>query len=697
MINSIKGGHTPLKAMLCLIFLLATPIPVLAEDTALKKAVEVSEAQTIAPLISRERFLERAVVGPAYLSPTGQYAVYLKRDKHRVSVLLSESESLNTKTLLITKSVEHIYWARTGYHIYLNVGDGVAVSNIKSDLFPRLVFKFGDHGKDRMLGVDPTSNAHFFISKYDPKTKQYFLLRVSLIGEEEVLFKSADIIRNILRPINGKKFFLTVIGQDAVAILAVDAGKSTNVLSCAYDEVCLPVSYDTESGALTIVANFQDDLSHLASLNLATGKVTVQHRDPESFSDLAEFQTAPLSGEVLSASYRYDYQENYGLTPYTAEHIDFIEEYFGQDVNVTIVPRKRGANWLVTAQYPNRREREHFFYKPDDKRIDPINVEYKSEKKSEPKLDEDILANVTPFSFEASDGVIIPAYLTLPRGMKISEAPLITLPHGGPWSRTDGTYNQFVQFLANRGYIVYQPNFRSSEGYGREFTNSIDGDFGDGRIQDDIIDGLKYLLENGIGNKERLGIFGHSFGGFSALNGITFTPDLFKVGIAGAPPANLGGTFLRITTKGKFLRNRPQAAQMFATRIGDINDKSRMTKLLHHSPLFNASKVRVPVLIMAGKEDDRVSSDEVLEYALKLEAIGKEVSLLMAEGEGHSYQSEEGRFAYFYLLEATLAKYLHGNVEPFTNDDKNFMKINRFIKRNTLIDKAGLLSHEGKN
>jgi dienelactone hydrolase len=692
MIKLIKKRACPLMAALCLFQVSADlEMPVFADVDALGKAVKISEAMIPAPIIPRSMFLKRAVVGPAYLSPKGRYAVHLKRGRKRVSVLLTESENLDTKTLFTTKSVERIYWSRTGHHIYLNVGDGIAVSNITSDPLPRLAFKFGDHGKDRMLGVDPTSDTHFFASKYDPKTKHYSLLRVSLRGEEEVLFRSIDIIRNILMPINGKQFFLTIVGQDAVAILAVEAGKSTNILSCAYDEVCIPVTYDTDSDALTVVANFQNDLSHLVSLNMSTGQVTVQHSDPETFSDLAGFETDPLSGELLLASYHYAYEENYGLTPYTAEHMAFIEEYFGEGVNVTIIPRERGANWLLTAHYPNRREQEHFFYKPDEKQIDPISPSQKGEQ----KLDEGILANVTPFSFQASDGVMIQAYLTLPRGRVVSEAPLITLPHGGPWSRVYGTYHQFAQFLANRGYIVYQPNFRSSEGYGRNFTNNIDGDFGDGRVQDDIIDGLNYLLDKGIGDKGKLGIFGHSFGGFSTLNGVTFTPDLFKVGIAGAPPANLGGTFLRIAAKGKFLRNRPQAAQMFAARIGNINDNKKMEKLLHNSPLLNAANVKVPLLIMAGKEDDRVSSDEVLEYALKLEGLNKKVSLLMAEGEGHSYRSEAGRVAYLYLLEKTLAKYLDGGVEELSAQDNNISRVKRFILKNTLIDKADLLSYDG--
>ena len=667
---------------LCLVFLQIAPNLAFAVDTNLKKAVEASEAHTKAPLISRERFLTRAVVGPAYLSPNGRYAVHFERTRKRIDVVLTDAAKTEAKILFTTKDVRNARWANDSHHVYFNVGNGIAVSDIRTSNTPRLVFKFDDLAFDRMLGTDPKSAAHFYVSKYDKKTKDHALVRLSVEGGAQELYRSRYRIRSILDPLNEDRLFLSLILAKNPAIVELQKGETREILTCAYDETCVPVYYDKEIDELTVAANMTADLGHLATVGLSNGDLGVKHSDPLTISDLAGYQIDPLSGIPLVAQYQYGYEENYGLTPYAVEHTTFIEEAFGSEANLTIYPRGEGANWLVTARFTNRRERAHFFYDPHTKIIKPIlpvsNVSG--------ALNETILANRLPFSFQASDGVTIYAYLTLPRGIRVSDAPLITLPHGGPWGRDDGTFDLFAQFLANRGYIVYQPNFRSSEGFGREFTNSIDGDFGDGRVQDDIIDGLKYLLDSGIGHKDKLGIFGHSFGGFSTLAGLTFTPDLFKVGIAGAPPADLSGTFLRIATKGKFLRNSPLASAMFSHRLGDVDDTERMERMHKNSPLFHVSKINKPLLIIAGKQDDRVSSDEVLDYALKLEALGKKVSLVMAEDEGHSYRSEAGQQAYFYLLEKTLAQYLSGRFEPLSDQDKNSVKIKRFIAKSTLID-----------
>jgi len=689
MINRIKGGVSPLKAALFLMFLKATSIPIFAEDTALKKAVDASEAQTTAPLISRERFLTRAVVGPAYLSPDGRYAVHFERTRKRIDVVLTDAKTTEAKNLFTSKDVRNARWANDSHHIYFNVGNGIAVGDIRTLNTPRLVFKFDDLTFDRMLGIDPKSASHFYVTKYDKKTKDHVLVRLGIEGETQELYRSKHRIRSVLVPMNEDRLFLSLILEKNPAIVELAEGEIREILTCAYDETCVPVFYDGQSDELTIAANMTDDLGHLATVNLSSPKVGVRHIDPLSISDLAGYQIDPLTGVPLVAQYQYGYEENYGLTPYAIEHTSFIENVFGPEANLTIYPRGEGANWLVTARYTNRRERGHFFYDPSTKVANPILPI--SDVSS--GLDETILASRIPFSFQASDGVIIHAYLTLPRGITISDAPLITLPHGGPWSRDDGTFDLFAQFLANRGYIVYQPNFRSSEGFGREFTNSIDGDFGDGRVQDDIIDGLKYLLDNDIGHKDKLGIFGHSFGGFSTLAGLSFTPDLFKVGVAGAPPADLSGTFLRIATKGKFLRNSPLASEMFSHRLGDIDDTERVERMHKNSPLFHVNKVSKPLLIIAGKQDDRVSSDEVLDYALKLEALGKNISLVMAEDEGHSYRTEIGRRTYFYLLEKTLAEYLDGRFQPLSDRDKKSSKIRRFIAKNTLIDLMGVLKH----
>jgi dipeptidyl aminopeptidase/acylaminoacyl peptidase len=665
----------------------AVPAVALVQDIDLSKEVKIAEAQTRAPLISREVFLSRAVIGPAYLSPDGKYAIHLERMHKRVSVVLSNSVTGQTSILFKAKNVTSADWAPDNRHIYFNVGDGIAVSDIKSSAAPKLIFKFEDRAFDRMLGIDPRSAKHFFVSKFDRHTKEHVLLKIDGDGDGDELYRSDYRYRDLLVSQQTNRLFLSLVRKKNPVITELENGEVSDVLICDYDEACTPVYYNEASDELTVAANMEADLGHLVTLDLTDQTSYIRHTDPRQTSDLTGFEIDPISGIPLIAQYQYGFKENYGLTPAIAAHTAFIEETFGPRASLSIQSRTKNAPWLVTAQYGHRREREHFFYDPASKIFRPI----AAVSNSQTSLGETVLANRVPFTFEASDGVTIHAYLTLPRGVKASAAPLITLPHGGPWARDEGSFNLFAQFLANRGYIVYQPNFRSSEGFGRKFIDDIDGDFGDGRVQDDIIDGLQYLLENGIGNKEQLGIFGHSFGGFSVLNGLTFTPGLFKVGIAGAPPADLSGTFLRITTKGKFLRHSPLGSVMFSRRLGDIADSQKMQQLHENSPLFHASKVTKPLLIIAGKRDDRVSSDEVLEYALKLEKLEKKVSLIMAEDEGHSYLSEIGRHTYFYLLEKTLSAHLNGRFEPLSKQDKISSKIKRFITKNTFIDEAGLL------
>ena len=132
--------------------------------------------------------------------------------------------------------------------------------------------------------------------------------------------------------------------------------------------------------------------------------------------------------------------------------------------------------------------------------------------------------------YKSSDGLEIPAYLTLPKGVAAKNLPLIVFPHGGPWARDNWGYNRFAQFFANRGYAVLQPNFRGSTGYGKKFLNAGNKQWGD-KMQDDITWGVKYLVAQGIADPKRVGIMGGSYGGYATLAGVAFTPDLYAAAV----------------------------------------------------------------------------------------------------------------------------------------------------------------------
>ena len=141
-------------------------------------------------------------------------------------------------------------------------------------------------------------------------------------------------------------------------------------------------------------------------------------------------------------------------------------------------------------------------------------------------------------SYKSSDGLVIPAYLTLPKGIPAKNLPLIVNPHGGPWARDGWGYDSYAQFLANRGYAVLQSNFRSSTGFGKKFLNAGNKQWGD-LMQDDLTYGVKHLINKGIVDPKRVGIMGGSYGGYATLAGLTFTPDVYACGVSIVGPSSL--------------------------------------------------------------------------------------------------------------------------------------------------------------
>jgi dipeptidyl aminopeptidase/acylaminoacyl peptidase len=274
-----------------------------------------------------------------------------------------------------------------------------------------------------------------------------------------------------------------------------------------------------------------------------------------------------------------------------------------------------------------------------------------------PWLNEEELAEIKPIAYTSRDGLTIHGYLTLPRGLKAKKLPVIVNPHGGPWGRDVWGFNPEVQFLTNRGYAVLQMNFRTSTGYGRKFWEAGFKQWGLA-IQDDISDGVKWLIDQGIADPKRIAIYGGSFGGYATLAGVTFTPDLYACGVDYVGISNLFTLINSIPPYWEPMR------EMFYEMIGHPQkDKELYQKI---SPLFHADKIKAPLLVAQGANDPRVNKQESDQIVDALKKRGIEVSYMVKDNEGHGFMNEENRFDFYRAMEEFLGKHLGGRVEGKT-------------------------------
>lgn len=274
-----------------------------------------------------------------------------------------------------------------------------------------------------------------------------------------------------------------------------------------------------------------------------------------------------------------------------------------------------------------------------------------------PELPSDQLANMQPIRYEARDGREIPAYLVTPQGIAAEGLPTVIVPHGGPWARDTWGYNAMAQFLANRGYAVMMPNFRGSTGYGKQFLNEGNGEWGTGIMQHDITDGVRHLIETGIADPEQVAIMGGSYGGYATLAGVTFTPELYAAGVSIVGPSNIVTLLRSIPPYWGPIR------QMFVRRVGDPDDPADQARLESQSPFFHAQKIEAPLLIIQGANDPRVKKAESEQIVVALRDLERPVEYLLAPDEGHGFAGRENRLAMFADIERFLAQHLDGRFQ----------------------------------
>ena len=273
----------------------------------------------------------------------------------------------------------------------------------------------------------------------------------------------------------------------------------------------------------------------------------------------------------------------------------------------------------------------------------------------QPALSDFELARMEPFSFESRDGLTIHGYLTFPPGADRQGLPAVLDVHGGPWGRDTWGFNPEAQWLANRGYLSVQVNFRGSTGYGKRFLNAGDREWG-AKMHDDLLDAVAWVTAEGYADPERIAIYGGSYGGYAALVGAAFTPDVFRCAVDIVGPSNLKTLIESIPPYWA-----PMIAQ-FHTRVG--NPETEADFLWERSPLSRVGDIRIPLLIAQGANDPRVKQAESEQIVAALRDKGIPHEYMLFPDEGHGFAKPENRLRFYAAAERFLAEHLGGRFEP---------------------------------
>ncbi len=302
----------------------------------------------------------------------------------------------------------------------------------------------------------------------------------------------------------------------------------------------------------------------------------------------------------------------------------------------------RDEKKFIVASYSDRTPGSRYLYDADSNtlhKLADINT----------ALPEADMAPMQPIQFTARDGMTIHGYLTLPLGRPARNLPVVVNPHGGPWARDYWGFNPEAQFLANRGYAVLQINFRSSTGYGRRFWEAGFGQWGLA-MQDDITDGVQWLIDQKIADPKRIGIYGASYGGYATLAGIVKTPDLYAAAVDYVGVSNLLTFMNTIPPYWKPFLVKMQAM------VGDpVKDKARLEA---NSPALHADRIVTPLFIAQGAHDPRVNKAESDQMVAALKARGVEVEYMVKDNEGHGFHNDENKFEFYEHMERFLAQHL---------------------------------------
>ncbi len=400
----------------------------------------------------------------------------------------------------------------------------------------------------------------------------------------------------------------------------------------------------TKDGQSLFLRDARDfNAGRLLKLNVATGQSEVLAGDPEY--DVSDVIVNPDTYEIQAVSFNRERVQWTVLDETIALDFDRLREIHPGDLS--LVSRTDADDAWVVAFTVDNGPVSFYLYRRPTQSATFLFV-------NQPELSDYTLAHVEPISVTARDGLTIHGYLTLPPGVPPEHLPLVLNVHGGPWARDRWGYNPEAQWFANRGYACLQVNFRGSTGYGKAFLNAGAKEWGRA-MHYDLVDSVEWAIQQGITEHGKIAIYGGSYGGYAALVGATFTPDLFSCAVDIVGPSNLI-TLIRSVP--------PYWSTFLATfyqRVGNPDTEEEFLK--SRSPLFFVDRIKIPILIAQGANDPRVKQAESEQIVAAMKSKGLPYEYMLFPDEGHGFAKPENRLKFYAAAEQFLAKHLGGRYE----------------------------------
>ena len=586
------------------------------------------------------------------ISPDGDYFSFLAPVKNRMNLFIQKRESSQSIQLTneTDRDISAYLWADNTYVLFVKDTDGDENYKLfKADIITGNTKCLTDFPNVRTEVIDELEDIPnqiiIGLNKRNPQVFDPYRLNLDS-GEMEILAENPGNIQEWLFDHNGKL---------RVAIAIVD-GVNTNLLyreteqdewevisEGTFKESFSPSFFTFDNKDLFGISNLGRDKSVAVKFSISKQEETILFENEDY--DIESIHYSQKRKVLTAASFTSWKRERHYFDEEMKELMQGLETKL-EGYEISLAAQNKKEDIFIVRTYSDRSLGAYYLYEQKTDNLKKI-VEVS------PWLKESFLSKVSPIQFTSRDGMNIHGYLTLPMGLTLKTAkklPLIVNVHGGPWARDTWTFNPEVQFFANRGYAVLQINFRGSTGYGRAFWEASFKKWGQ-EMQDDITDGTKWLVDQGLADPKRLAIYGGSYGGYATLMGIVKEPGLYAAAIDYVGVSNL---FTFMQTIPPYWK--PYLDMMYEMVGNPTNeeDKEMMTK---NSPVFHANEIITPLFIAQGANDPRVNIDESDQMVAALKKRNISVEYLVKEDEGHGFHNEENRFEFYRRIETFLAKH----------------------------------------